>query len=134
MYESCFYFGSSGSPVFNEHCNVVAMHSGGYAYRNARGESQSVIEYGYPLSIIIEHIIVQMVERRFDVLKEYLACNYAYHRNVITNLKKLVESRNLTAFKSALSNSVVTSDESLKAFFEFFSLRDEPVPMDTEAY
>ncbi|XP_078121556.1 serine protease FAM111A-like isoform X2 [Sander vitreus] len=135
MYESCFYFGSSGSPVFDKHCNVVAMHSGGYGYHNARGESHSVIEYGYPLSGIIEHIVVQMVERgRFDVLKEYLACNYAQHQNMINNLKKLVESRNLTAFKSAVSNSVVTSDKSLKTFFEFFSQREEPVPMDSDPY
>lgn len=135
MYESCFYFGSSGSPVFDEHCNVVAMHSGGYGYRNARGESQSVLEYGYPLSVIIDHIIVQVVERgRFDVLKEYLACQYARHQNMINNLKKLVESRNLIAFKSALSNSVVRRDESLKTFFEFFSQREEPVPMDTDPY
>uniref|UniRef100_A0A3Q3H3P7 Serine protease n=1 Tax=Labrus bergylta TaxID=56723 RepID=A0A3Q3H3P7_9LABR len=67
-YKSCFYFGSSGSPVFDEHCNVVAMHSAGYEYRNGRGERSSVIEFGYPLSLILEHIIIQMVENaRFDV-------------------------------------------------------------------
>ncbi|KAM9348869.1 serine protease FAM111A-like [Symphorus nematophorus] len=131
-YESCFYFGSSGSPVFDEHCNVVAMHSAGYPFRNARGESQSVIEYGYPLSSIIEHIIVQLVEKgRFDVLQKYLACSYERRHNLMTNLKKLVESRNLTAFKNAVANSVVTSDENLKTFFAFLSRREEPVPMDT---
>ncbi|XP_037604949.1 protein FAM111A-like isoform X12 [Sebastes umbrosus] len=132
-YESCFYFGSSGSPVFDEHCNVVAMHSGGYAYSNARGETQSVIEYGYPLSIITEHIIVQMVKReKFDVLKKYLACSYEHHRDMMTNVKKLVESRNLLAFKNAANNSVVTNDESLKAFFDFISQREEQVPMDCD--
>ncbi|XP_074466328.1 serine protease FAM111A-like isoform X3 [Sebastes fasciatus] len=130
-YESCFYFGSSGSPVFDEHCNVVAMHSGGYAYKNARGESRSVIEYGYPLSIITEHIIVQMVERKkFDVLKKYLACSYKHHQDMMTVVKKLVESRNCLAFKYAANNSVVTNDESLKTFFDFISQREEPVPMD----
>uniref|UniRef100_A0A672HEU0 Serine protease n=1 Tax=Salarias fasciatus TaxID=181472 RepID=A0A672HEU0_SALFA len=54
-YESCFYFGSSGSPVFDQHCKVVAMHSGGYAYRSSQGQTQSVIEFGYPLSVVIEH-------------------------------------------------------------------------------
>ncbi|XP_042337646.1 serine protease FAM111A-like [Plectropomus leopardus] len=132
-YESCFYFGSSGSPVFDEHCNVIAVHSGGYAYRNVRGERQSVIEYGQPLSLIIEHIIVQMVEKgRFDVLKEYLACDYARHPNTMSSLKKLVESRNLTAFKNAVNNLPSTSDESLKTFFEFFSQTEAPVPMDID--
>ncbi|XP_034745734.1 protein FAM111A-like [Etheostoma cragini] len=131
MYESCFYFGSSGSPVFDEHCNVVAMHSGGYAYRNARGQSQSVIEFGHPMSVIIEHLVVQMVERsEFDVLKEYLACQNARHQIMMTNLKKLVESRNLTAFYSAVNNPVVISDESLKTFFQILTQREAPVPMD----
>ncbi|XP_042355507.1 LOW QUALITY PROTEIN: uncharacterized protein LOC121952752 [Plectropomus leopardus] len=132
-YKSCFYFGSSGSPVFDEHCNVIAVHSGGYAYRNVRGEMQSVIEYGHPLSLIIEHIIVQMVEKgRFDVLKEYLACDYARHPNTMSSLKKLVESRNLTAFKNAVNNLPSTSDESLKTFFEFFSQTEAPVPMEID--
>ncbi|XP_078021519.1 serine protease FAM111A-like [Epinephelus lanceolatus] len=76
-YESCFYFGSSGSPVFDEHCNVVAMHSGGYVYHNVRGQRQSVIEYAHPLSFIKERIFVQMMKRtRPDVLAEYKAYQY----------------------------------------------------------
>ncbi|XP_074466326.1 uncharacterized protein LOC141752361 isoform X1 [Sebastes fasciatus] len=132
LYESCFYCGSSGSPVFDEHCNVVAMHSGGYAYKNAKGESRSVIEFGYPLSIITERIIVQMVKNeRFDVLKNYLACSYKHHQDMMTVVKKLVESRNCLAFKYAANNSEVTNDESLKSFFDFISQREEPVPMDS---
>uniref|UniRef100_A0A3B4GML2 Serine protease n=1 Tax=Pundamilia nyererei TaxID=303518 RepID=A0A3B4GML2_9CICH len=67
-YESCLYFGSSGSPVFNKDSYVVAMHPGGYAYPGVMGQNQSVIEFGYPFSDIIEHIIIQMVEReKFNV-------------------------------------------------------------------
>ncbi|XP_041656688.1 serine protease FAM111A-like [Cheilinus undulatus] len=132
-YESCFYFGSSGSPVFDEHCNVVAMHSGGYAYRKFSGERNSVIEYGYPLSFILEHIILQMVEReRFDVLREFLACNYVQHQNMMTNLKKLVESRNLTSFKKAFDHAVHTNDKSLMMFFGLLSQKEEPFPMDID--
>lgn len=130
-YESCFYFGSSGSPVFDRHCRVVAMHSGGYDYQSAKGETQSVIEFGYCLSDILEHIIVQLVQRgRSDVLKSYLACSYAHHQNVMSNVKKLVESRNFTAFKNVVNSSVDINDESLQKFFEFFSLKEESVPMD----
>ncbi|XP_030294988.1 protein FAM111A-like [Sparus aurata] len=132
-YESSFYFGSSGSPVFDEHCNVVAMHSAGYIYHNARGQRQSVIEYGYPLSLIIEQVIYQLVERgRFDVLKKYLACSYERHQNMMSNLKKLVEGRNLTAFRNAANSPEVRQDVSLKKFFEFLCRPEEPVPMDFE--
>lgn len=133
LYESCFYFGSSGSPVFDEHCNVVAMHSGGYVYPNAgKDEIQSVIEYGYPLSDIMERIVIQMVQRdRFDVLKEYLDCDHAHQKRVMSNVKNLVEGRNIIAFKNRVNDPLICNDESLKKFFEFFSQMDEPVPMDT---
>lgn len=120
-YESCFYFGSSGSPVFDEHCNAVAMHTGGYVYRNGRqggqrGEVQSVIEYGCPLSVIIERMLVQLVgKKRFDVLN---VCGYAQHHNMMTIYKKL----NPSAF----------SDENWKMFFESSCKREETVPMDTD--
>ncbi|KAJ4929993.1 hypothetical protein JOQ06_019009 [Pogonophryne albipinna] len=131
LYESCFYHGSSGSPVFDEHCNVVAMHSGGYIYPNGKNEIQSVIEYGYPLSDITERIVIQMVQRdRFDVLKEYLDCDHAHQQRVMSNLKNLVEGRNIIAFKNRVNDPLICNDEGLKKFFEFFSQMDEPVPMD----
>lgn len=128
-YESCFYFGSSGSPVFDKYCNVVAMHSGGYTYKNEKGEQCSVIEFGYPLLDIIQRIIVQLVERkRFDVLKEYLSCDNAQHNNLMLGLRNLVDERNISAFKDALNNQEVTNDDRLKPFFEFLST----VPMDID--
>ncbi|XP_071398874.1 serine protease FAM111A-like [Centroberyx affinis] len=130
-YDTCFYFWSSGSPVFDEYCNVVAMHTGGYGYHNVQGQTQHTIEYAQPLSLIIEQIILKIVETgRFDVLREFLSCEYPEHQEVMENLKKIVDGRNLTAFKNAADNLEVQNDERLKTFFEFFSQREEPAPMD----
>ncbi|XP_056267298.1 serine protease FAM111A-like, partial [Pseudoliparis swirei] len=134
-YETCLDFGSSGSPVFDEHCNVVAMHSGGYVYNNTRGKRHSVVEFGYAASIIIEHIVAQMVLRgRFDVLKEYLACHYRHQQHVNNNVKKLLESiRNFRKFIfTASTQPMVTGDESLRKFFEFLSQTEDPDQMDTD--
>lgn len=131
-YESCFFFGSSGSPVFDKHCNVVAMHSGGYFYQNRSSQYRSVIEYGHPLSDILERMVIQIVSKgKWDVFKEYLAFNYAQQKHVMANVKKLVESRNLVAFKNAINNSAVSSDERFKVFFEFFQ-PEEPFAMETD--
>ncbi|XP_035483124.2 serine protease FAM111A-like isoform X2 [Scophthalmus maximus] len=133
MYNTCFYSGSSGSPVFDDQCRVVAMHSAGYKYPGARGETRSVIEFGYRLSDIMERIIIQLVERRrWDVLKAYLACSFEHQQNVMINVRKLVQSRNITAFTDVISGSEARNDESLKKFFAFFSQTEDPAPMDTE--
>lgn len=73
-----------------------------------------------------------MERKKFDVLKAYLTCDYSHQQNMMTGLKRLVESRNPTSFKNAVNNSVVTNDESLKKFFQFLSQTEEPVPMDTD--
>ena len=96
-YKTSFYHGSSGSPVFDKDCNVLAMHSGGHEYIDQTTDTtKSVIDFGYPLSDIIEHIIIQLVEReRFEVLKAFLASDHSNVRKTMSNVKKLVESRNL---------------------------------------
>ncbi|XP_029924825.1 protein FAM111A-like isoform X2 [Myripristis murdjan] len=128
-YDTCFYFGSSGSPIFDEHYNVVAMHSGGYHCKTIRGQDQRMIEYGYALSHIIEQILFKTMKRgRLDVLRELLSCEHAQHHEV---MKKIV-SRNISAFQIAFNNSEVANDESLKTFFDLFSENEEPVPMDTD--
>ncbi|TNN66441.1 Protein FAM111A [Liparis tanakae] len=129
-YETCLDFGSSGSPVFDEHCNVVAMHSGGYPYTNTTGKQQSVVEFGYAASIIIERIVAVMVlKNKFAVLKEYLACDYKHQQHVHNNVKKLLESINFRF--TAATETIVTGDESLRKFFEFLS-REDPVQMDVD--
>uniref|UniRef100_A0A3Q2R2P0 Protein FAM111A-like n=1 Tax=Fundulus heteroclitus TaxID=8078 RepID=A0A3Q2R2P0_FUNHE len=133
-YESCFYHASSGSPVFDKHCNVVAMHSGGYVYRSLSGEPQSVIEFAHPLLTIIVRLIIHMVVRKkYDVLKEYLACSYDWHEIVMNDVKKLVENENLTDFINAVNDFLTVADlkdASLNKFFKFFRQKDEPIPMD----
>ncbi|XP_019219079.1 protein FAM111A-like [Oreochromis niloticus] len=61
-YKSNFYHSSSGSPVFNEDGKLVAMHSGGYPYRDAKGQRQSLMDFGYPLPNIINKIRLQMMQ------------------------------------------------------------------------
>ena len=55
-YSSCFYYGSSGSPVFDECGNVIGMHSGGYVYKKGKETFGSVIEYAHPLQPILASI------------------------------------------------------------------------------
>ncbi|XP_034462629.1 protein FAM111A-like isoform X2 [Hippoglossus hippoglossus] len=132
-YKTYFYKGSSGSPVFDKDCNVLAMHTGGYKYRDKNTKTiKSVIEFGYPLSNIIERIIIQLVERqRFEVLKAFLASDQTNLKKTMSNVKKLVESRNLEAFKAVVRRPVA-EEGALKKWFEFFCQREEPVPMDIE--
>ncbi|XP_014876453.1 protein FAM111A-like [Poecilia latipinna] len=133
-YESCFYYASSGSPVFDKHCNVVAMHSGGYIYRSANGETKSVIEFAHPLLAIVERLVIQMVVReKFDALKGYLASSYAQHEIVMEGIKNLVEKENIIEFRNAVNNLLTVSnlnDVPLNKFLKFFSQKHEHIPME----
>ncbi|XP_056110645.1 serine protease FAM111B [Rhinichthys klamathensis goyatoka] len=66
-YDSCFFHGSSGSPVFDEHCNLIGMHTGGFAYKEGE-KTRSVIEFSYSMQSIVESIITQ-VRPRSDIIK-----------------------------------------------------------------
>ncbi|KAI4903284.1 hypothetical protein NFI96_004359, partial [Prochilodus magdalenae] len=64
-YKTCFLEGSSGSPVFDENCKLVAMHTGGFF---TDGKKEHIIEFGIPLCSIIWNIMDQLASR--DSLNE----------------------------------------------------------------
>ncbi|XP_056451601.1 serine protease FAM111A-like [Gadus chalcogrammus] len=70
-YDSCFYEGSSGSPVFDHNFKVVSMHTGGFPDKN----TEHAFEYAHPLSLIIEEILMDIVRhRKLDVLLAMITC------------------------------------------------------------
>ncbi|XP_066510530.1 serine protease FAM111A-like [Hoplias malabaricus] len=74
-YNSCFFHGASGSPVFNEYCQLIGVHTGGYVYQRERG-CRSVMEYALPMLPILVYIITQCRERnRSDVVELLKAQN-----------------------------------------------------------
>ncbi len=58
-YDSCFYHGSSGSPVFDVDCNLIGIHSGGYKYKTEGDKTWSVMEYAFSMQPILENIRAQ---------------------------------------------------------------------------
>lgn len=54
-YDTTFYFGSSGSPVFDSKGSLVAIHSAGFAYEYQKRHS-SIIEFGSTMESIIGNI------------------------------------------------------------------------------
>ncbi|XP_073697368.1 serine protease FAM111A-like [Garra rufa] len=58
-YSSCFFHGSSGSPVFDEDCYLIGVHTGGYVYRGEKDKLRSVVEYAYSIQPILDMIRAQ---------------------------------------------------------------------------
>ncbi|XP_053336395.1 serine protease FAM111A-like [Clarias gariepinus] len=73
-YNSCFFHGSSGSPVFDDYCNLIGVHTGGYVYPGESGETRSVMEFGFPMFPILKQILIQCSgSGRSDVVQEFWA-------------------------------------------------------------
>ncbi|XP_041934356.1 serine protease FAM111A-like [Alosa sapidissima] len=71
-YNSCFFYGASGSPVFDEHCNVIGIHTGGYVYKRTKPIG-SILEYGLPLLPVLVSILRQTKDKHEHVWESFLA-------------------------------------------------------------
>ncbi|MBN3314148.1 SAM9L protein, partial [Atractosteus spatula] len=102
-YNTCFFDGSSGSPVFDGYGRLVAMHTGGYSYRTPSGKQQSIIEYAVSLWAIISSIIKQMIHQVQD------------NRRPIGVLKRFMEAAGHNPELSVLLKEAAAPDEILEA-------------------
>ncbi|XP_064785073.1 serine protease FAM111A-like [Oncorhynchus masou masou] len=121
-YDTCFFHGASGSPVFDEYCQLIAMHTAGYSYQGKRGKTQSVIEYAIPLSGILEEIVIQAVRRkRVDVLQEFLRQRRMKLDVVMERVKaRSVNASLVKAFREKLPfNSNFSDQGEQKTFHQF---------------
>ncbi|XP_057218365.1 serine protease FAM111A-like [Triplophysa rosa] len=66
-YNSCFFHGSSGSPVFDADCKLIGIHTGGYVY--TENKTKSVMEYAYAMQPILDNIKAKArVKGRQDII------------------------------------------------------------------
>uniref|UniRef100_A0AAV2JB83 Serine protease n=1 Tax=Knipowitschia caucasica TaxID=637954 RepID=A0AAV2JB83_KNICA len=65
-YNTFMYYGSSGSPVFDNQCKVFGMHSAGFTY-SLPSETSSVIEFSRPVGLIFERKSEVWVEEEVEV-------------------------------------------------------------------
>ncbi|KAI7813721.1 putative protein FAM111A-like, partial [Triplophysa rosa] len=76
-YDSCFFNGSSGSPVFDEHCYLIGIHTGGFSDK----EKGSILEYAYSLEAILEDIKIK-VENKEENIRNTILSILEEHGNI----------------------------------------------------
>ncbi|CAL8399329.1 unnamed protein product [Boreogadus saida] len=131
-FESCFYSGSSGSPVFDINFNVVSMHSGGF-----KDETWGhLLEYSHPLSLIIEEILIRILgNKKVNLLSAMITCGIP---PVVKDVVKKILSNNIGLVWTEVEiiylcegNQSCTKFEDLKDFFRLYSKRDEPMDINS---
>uniref|UniRef100_A0A674CKX0 Protein FAM111A-like n=1 Tax=Salmo trutta TaxID=8032 RepID=A0A674CKX0_SALTR len=136
-YDTCFFHGASGSPVFNEYCQLIAMHTAGYSYQGKRGKTQSIIEYAIPLSGILEEIIIQAVHRkRVDVLQGFLSQRSEKLDVVLERVKTQSDKASLVkAFQEKLpfnSYTSATDQGEQRTFHQFLFDKGDAMEVDDD--
>ncbi|XP_062373416.1 serine protease FAM111A-like [Sardina pilchardus] len=107
-YNSCFFHGSSGSPVFDEHCNVIGIHTGGYVYK--KGKSfDSILEYALPLLPVLVSILRQTKDKHKHVWESFSAEN---------NTKLVMKLAEDMAFRPDLTSKRAWEKDLLVNFYE----------------
>ncbi|XP_045061871.1 serine protease FAM111A-like isoform X1 [Coregonus clupeaformis] len=129
-YDTCFFHGASGSPVFNVYCQLIAMHTAGYSYEGKSKKTQSIIEYAIPLSRTLQRIIIQAVRRkRVDVLQGFLNQGSWQLDVVLERVKtESVNDSLFTAFQEKLQfnrNTSATDQGEQRTFYQFLFDRVE---------
>ncbi|XP_072566156.1 serine protease FAM111A-like isoform X2 [Paramormyrops kingsleyae] len=73
-YQTCFYHGSSGSPILGTTCQLVAMHTGSYCWKKINGKKCYVLEFGISMSSILVNLLLQMMKnRQIELLSKLIA-------------------------------------------------------------
>lgn len=66
---NCMYHGSSGSPVFDTHCKVFGLHTGGFNYDSPK--KGNVLEFACPILVIFKKFVSKLVStENSDLLRE----------------------------------------------------------------
>ncbi|ROL53752.1 Protein FAM111A [Anabarilius grahami] len=71
-YDSCFFHGSSGSPVFDVDCNLIGIHTGGYVYKEEGPKTWSVMEFSFSIQPILDNIKAQVEAKGLHDIVEIL--------------------------------------------------------------
>lgn len=98
-YDSCFFHGSSGSPVFDDQCNLIGVHTGGYCYDEGK-KKRSVMEYALPMFPILVQIYIQCYRsKRPDVVDHIRSQN---------NMKYVVQKAQELLPKNNQASDIIT--------------------------